>query len=109
TCIYNFNTVLNTEAMAEELQQLNIVPMKADWSEPNPEIKSKLSELKSNSIPLLAIYPAGAPSRPIVLPDVLTESQVKAALKQAASLADTDELANAEESKTTSVAANLTR
>ena len=88
TCIYNFNTVLNTETMAAELKQLDVVPMKADWSEPNPEIKSKLSELNSNSIPLLAIYPAGDPSRPIVLPDVLTESQVKAALKQAVSSAN---------------------
>ena len=83
TCIYNFNSVLNTESMAEALQQHDVVPMKADWSQPSDEIKAKLSELKSASIPLLAIYPAGDPKNPIVLPDILTDSQVKAALKAA--------------------------
>lgn len=84
TCIYNFNSVLNTQSMAEALLQHDVVPMKADWSQPSDEIKAKLSELKSASIPLLAIYPAGDPKNPIILPDILTDSQVKEALREAA-------------------------
>jgi len=83
TCIYNFNYVLNTEEMAEAVQQYDVVPMKADWSEPNDEIKSKLAELNTNSIPLLVIYPSDGSGDPIVMPDTLTKKQVTTALQEA--------------------------
>jgi hypothetical protein len=55
----------------------------ADWSDHNDTIKQKLAELNSNSIPVLAIYPAGKPGEVIVLRDALLERQVIAALEMA--------------------------
>ena len=76
TCQLNFNLVLDTHEMKDYLEQNNIVAMKADWSDRSVEIKNKLAELESNSIPLLAIYPGGDHNNPIVLPDLLTKNKV---------------------------------
>lgn len=82
-CIVNYNFAINTESVAEVIDRLDAVAMKADWSDQSPEIKRKLDELDSASIPLLAIYPGDAPEQPIVLRDLVTESQVLGALEQA--------------------------
>jgi suppressor for copper-sensitivity B len=55
----------------------------ADWSDHNDMIKRKLAELESNSIPVLAIYPAGKPDEVIILRDTLTQKQLLAALEKA--------------------------
>jgi thiol:disulfide interchange protein len=57
--------------------------MLADWTEHSPEIKAKLQELNSASIPFLAIYPAGRPAEVIRLQDVISEAQLLEALQQA--------------------------
>jgi thiol:disulfide interchange protein len=64
-----------------------VVPLLADWTDGSPEIKRMLESLQSKSIPVLAIFPAstggGEPPEPIVLRDLITESQVLAAIQQA--------------------------
>ncbi len=82
-CIVNYNRALNTEETAEMLDELDAVPMLADWTDHNDEIRDKLSELNSNSIPVLAIYPAGRPNDPIVLRDLVNQQEVLEALQQA--------------------------
>ena len=57
--------------------------MVADYTNSPPELKAKLYELNSVSIPLIAIYSGGDPEHPIILPDSVTESQVLEALKTA--------------------------
>jgi thiol:disulfide interchange protein DsbD len=47
------------------------------------EIKQMLEALGSRSIPVLAVFPAGEPTRPIVLRDLLTRGQVIEALRKA--------------------------
>ena len=69
--------------MAEWVDQNGVVPILADWSEESDEIFSKIKELNSLSIPLLAIYPADASQEPIILRDAITESQLLEALKAA--------------------------
>ena len=58
------------------------MPLLADWTDQSPTIKKALNDLGHNSIPVLAIWPAEG-GEPIVLSDVLRESQVLDALKQA--------------------------
>lgn len=82
-CIYNYETALNTEATRQQLERLGAVAMYADWTDSNPEIEAKLREFDSISIPLLVIYPGDDPNNPIVLRDIVTQSQVLAALDQA--------------------------
>ncbi|MCG8450880.1 MAG: hypothetical protein MI725_15040, partial [Pirellulales bacterium] len=60
-----------------------VVTLLADWTDRNPEIKQALLEHKSQSIPLLVIYPADASRAPIVLPDLLTKQEVLDALSEA--------------------------
>ena len=81
TCKLNLASAIETEKVSTLIKQNKVVPLLADWTDPNDEIKKKLAELKSASIPLLAIYPPN--SEPIVLRDSLLESTVIKALEQA--------------------------
>ena len=82
-CIVNYNVALNTEPTRQMLEELNAVPMLADWTDRNETIKKKLTELQSRSIPLLAIYPGNNPDEPIVLRDLVSQGDVLDALRQA--------------------------
>lgn len=83
TCQMNFKVAINTEETGRLINELNAVPMLADWTDHSEKIQMKLQELDSNSIPLLAIYPGGSPDAPIVLRDLVTQTDVLTALKQA--------------------------
>jgi len=95
TCAVNHKVALNTRRVRELVSQNGVKPMFADFTDSNPELKKKLAELDSNSIPLLVIYPAARPDQPIVLRGALTEENVLAALSQAgASRPPTSAVAN---------------
>jgi suppressor for copper-sensitivity B len=83
TCQYNMATAIDRPAVADIIEKNNVVPLLADWSDSNEEIAQKLRELDSNSIPLLAIYPAEPDSQPIILRDVITQAQLIEALEKA--------------------------
>ena len=82
-CLVNLETAIDTEATRKMVDKNDVVTMYADWTNSNPEITAKLEELNSNSIPVLAIYPAGKPNQPIVLRDLLSQNTVLEALKEA--------------------------
>jgi len=83
TCQMNFKVAINTEETGRLINELNAIPMLADWTDHSEKIQMKLQELDSNSIPLLAIYPGGSPDAPIVLRDLVSQTDVLTALKQA--------------------------
>ncbi|MEO1530230.1 MAG: cytochrome c biogenesis protein CcdA, partial [Planctomycetota bacterium] len=82
-CIYNKQTALDTAVTSELINELGAVPMLADWTDQNDEIRNKLDQLKSESIPVLAIYPGDRPNEPIVLRDVVSQKTVLKALRSA--------------------------
>lgn len=82
-CKVNLATAIETEKVAKVIRQNGIVPMIADHTELPDHITRKLEELKSTAIPVLAIYPGGLSSPPIIMRDLLTEQQVIAALEKA--------------------------
>ncbi|MDZ4852908.1 MAG: thioredoxin family protein [Pirellulaceae bacterium] len=82
-CKLNLWAVIETAEIAKVIEEQNIVPMLADWTDRSLAVKQKLNELRSASIPVLAIYPAGKQDEPIVLRDQLTISGLKAALLRA--------------------------
>lgn len=64
-CHWNMYWSINTRRVARVIEANGVVAMKADWTNGSPEVSAKLNELQSNSIPVLAVYPAGKPgSRP---------------------------------------------
>ena len=83
TCIYNYEVAINTAETREVIDELNAVALYADWTDHNLEIKNKLEELQSRSIPLLAIYPGNRPNEPIILRDIITQDAVIEALREA--------------------------
>jgi suppressor for copper-sensitivity B len=83
TCKYNYKTALNTAETRQVIDELDAIAMYADWSFYSDEIKVKLEELNSRSIPLLVIYPGSRPDQPIILRDIVTQGQVIEALRAA--------------------------
>jgi suppressor for copper-sensitivity B len=83
TCQYNMVTAIDRPAVAQVIQKNRVVPLLADWSDSSAEIAQKLRQLDSNSIPLLAIYPADPDAPPIILRDVITQAQLLEALERA--------------------------
>ncbi|MFM8892096.1 MAG: thioredoxin family protein [Planctomycetia bacterium] len=87
TCKYNLATAIETEKVRQEIERNHVVPLLADWTDGSPDIKRMLESLQSRSIPVLAIFPAAEPNaaapEPIVLRDLLTESQVLSAIRRA--------------------------
>lgn len=83
TCKLNLKRAINTDRVREVVEANDVQPLLADWTDKNGEIKQALLALGSRSIPLLAIYPADRPDEPILLPDVISEEELLAALAEA--------------------------
>jgi thiol:disulfide interchange protein DsbD len=83
SCKFNERTAIDTPAVREKLRQLRIVPMRADWTNANPEITAALRAFGRVGVPFYVLYPAGNSEKPILLPELLTESIVLGALSHA--------------------------
>ncbi len=87
TCKYNLATAIETSKVKTEIERNRVVPLLADWTDGSPEIKLMLESLQSKSIPVLAVFPAARsgdrPPEPIVLRDLITETQVLSAIREA--------------------------
>jgi len=87
TCKFNLAYAIETNRVKAAVEKNRVVPLLADWTDGSNEIKVALEGLQSRSIPVLAIYPAATPGgecpEPIVLRDLITESQVLEALERA--------------------------
>ena len=99
-CQTNFRWAINTQPVKAIVEKNGVVAVKADWTDPNPEIEKKLAALSSRSIPVLAIYPAGKPPEDvIILRDLVTQKQVLEALGEAGPSKVTRETAPTESEK----------
>ena len=87
TCKLNLATAIETNRVKATIDANRVVPLLADWTEESEEIKTMLESLRSKSIPVLAIFPASTPGEadrePIILRDLISESQVLEALDAA--------------------------
>jgi suppressor for copper-sensitivity B len=84
-CKWNLAFAIETTRVAELIAQYDVLPMLADWTDESLMIKEFLEQrLRRRSIPVLAIWPAGAPEEEVIILDgILTESQVLEALRRA--------------------------
>jgi thiol:disulfide interchange protein len=83
TCQWNFWWAINTRGVKQVVEKNGVAAVLADWTDLNDTIKEKLHELNSNSIPVLAIYPADRPDDVIVLRDAISQRQLLKALREA--------------------------
>ncbi len=76
TCKVNEKTVLANERVIQQFKLSGVVPVKADWTNRNPDITRLLSKFGRSGVPLYVIFPAGKANEPIVLPEVITSGIV---------------------------------
>ena len=81
-CQSNKTLVTNTETVSRRITAM-AVPMKADWTSPDAKIAAFLASFGRYGIPLNVVYGPGAPAG-ILLPELLTQDAVAAALDKAA-------------------------
>jgi len=74
TCQFNERTAINTPAVKTLLREHHIVPMKADWTNANPEITKALREFHRVGIPYYVYYPPGEGSQPVEFSELLFEN-----------------------------------
>lgn len=84
TCKVNERAAIDRPAVRAKLEDTGIVPMKADWTNPNAEIQQALAAFGRVGVPFYVIYPPGKPDEPMILPELLTEGLVLEALSRAA-------------------------
>jgi thiol:disulfide interchange protein DsbD len=84
TCKFNEASVLESAAVKSAFQRYGIVKMKADWTNADPVITKTLKQFGRVGVPLYVLYSASTPDKPVVLPELLTQSLVLDHLQSAA-------------------------
>ena len=83
TCKVNEKTVLTDKDVVEKFRTHALVAIKADWTNRNPDITRLLAKFGRSGVPLYVIFPAGKPTEPIILPEVITSGIVVDAINRA--------------------------
>jgi thiol:disulfide interchange protein len=76
TCKVNERTTLTRSDVEATFDELNVVTLKADWTNADPEIEQLLHDYGRIGVPLYIWFPAGNSTRGEVLPQLLTPSIV---------------------------------
>jgi len=79
TCLVNEDAVLSRPSVKQAFADKHVVYMVADWTNQNPEITALLKDNGRSGVPMYAYYAPGA-AKPVLLPQILTEAGVLAAL-----------------------------
>ncbi|MDP4024248.1 protein-disulfide reductase DsbD family protein [Methylobacterium sp. NEAU 140] len=79
TCAVNETTSLSTKAVRNAMRARGVTYLKGDWTNADPEITRLLERYGRSGVPLYLLY-AGGGAPPQVLPQILTEGTVLAAL-----------------------------
>ncbi len=80
TCKFLERTVLHTAPVDKAIDQAGAVRLYADFTHYPPEIADTIKYLKSNGVPVIAIFPGDRPYQPIVFAGGYKQSDIIAAL-----------------------------
>lgn len=83
TCKTLEATVLDTQAVRELVGKNGVIVLRADWTHADPEVSKMLEILGGKQVPVVAIFPADDPNRPIVLRGGYTQRTLLDALEKA--------------------------
>jgi thiol:disulfide interchange protein len=81
TCLVNEKVALSQDGFKDVLTAGGITYLKGDWTNQDPQISALLKQFGRSGVPLYLFYPAGARSQALVLPQILTQDIVSAALR----------------------------
>jgi thiol:disulfide interchange protein len=82
-CKTNESFVINTPPIRAAMRQMGVVPVVADFTLKDPEIKQDLDRYGNGAVPMTMIIPANRPDERIVLGVLLTRQEVLDALQKA--------------------------
>ena len=82
TCKVNEKTVLAQASVRGSMDELGVIPLKADWTNRDATITQWLQRFGRAGVPFYLVMPADAGAEPIPLPDIITPDLVIQALKQ---------------------------
>jgi DsbC/DsbD-like thiol-disulfide interchange protein/cytochrome c biogenesis protein CcdA len=80
TCQYNKKTTLANAEVLADLAAKKVTLLRADWTRRDPAITAALAGLGRNGVPVYVLYKTGR--APVVLSEILSVSEVRAALKE---------------------------
>ncbi len=80
TCQYNKQTTLADATVLADLEAKKVTLLRADWTRRDPAITAALAQLGRNGVPVYVLYKKGM--APIVLSEILSVQEVRAALAQ---------------------------
>jgi len=82
-CHVNESVALNTKATQSFVQEHDIVPLVADFTDGSAEVKRWLDKFLQDGVPLTVIFPADRQSEPIVLTGIYTQGMLLEKLHEA--------------------------
>jgi suppressor for copper-sensitivity B len=110
TCKVLEHTVLNTQGAKEVVETNQVETLLADWTTGDDEITETLAKLGSNKqIPVLAIFPADNPKKPIVLIGGYTQKTLIEVLRKAGPSKPLDEIAKDQSSTAKKTTASVAK
>ncbi len=80
TCLANERFALNTDEVDALFNELQVVTLKGDWTNTDPQITQLLNEYGRSGVPLYLWFPGGQSGKAEILPQLLTPASVIAAL-----------------------------
>ena len=80
TCQTNKAAVFGSSEVKKWIRDKNVVLLKADWTNQDPQITAELAKYNRSAVPFNLIYKPSAPE-PVILPELLTPRIVLDALK----------------------------
>lgn len=84
TCKTNEAVALSRDGFREAVKQYNVALVKADWTNQDPVISQALADHNRSGVPLYLMYSPDTSKPAEVLPQLLTQDMVIAAIKRAA-------------------------
>ena len=81
TCKANERIIFSSSEVKQRFNELDVVMVKADWTNRNPEITRALESYGRNGVPLYVLY-NGTNSEPMILPEILSPGIVLNALNE---------------------------
>jgi thiol:disulfide interchange protein DsbD len=76
TCQVNERLVLAHPRVREKMRAVGVVPVRADWTTPDPDVTRALQQFGRDGVPLYVLYSGREGEPPRILPQLLTTDMV---------------------------------
>ncbi|MFT7519784.1 MAG: thiol:disulfide interchange protein, partial [Kiritimatiellia bacterium] len=90
SCKVNEKTIIQTQTVQDAMDELGVVPLKADWTNHNENITSWLGCYKRAGVPYYVVIPADPNQPAIALGEAVTTGSIVAGLRKGAGLQEAE-------------------